>query len=71
MIELTKISGDKITINADEIETVESSHDTTITLKSGKKLLVKESSIVIKEMTISYKNLCYAGLLNLNQIKEL
>jgi len=67
MIELTKISGDKITVNADEIETIESSHDTTITLKSGKKLLVKESSISITELTIAYKNKCYAGLLNLNQ----
>jgi flagellar protein FlbD len=67
MIELTKVSGDRITINAEEIETIESSHDTTITLKSGKKLLVQESSNAIIEMTITYKNKCYAGLLNISQ----
>jgi len=71
MIELTKVSGDKITVNAEEIETVESSHDTTITLKSGKKLLVKESSSIIAELTIAYKKKCYAGLIALQNITEL
>lgn len=65
MIELTKISGDKIIINAEEIETIETSHDSKITLKSGKKIMVKESSEEITAKSIAYKNECYAGLLQL------
>jgi flagellar protein FlbD len=71
MIELTKVSGDKITVNAEEIETVESSHDTTITMKSGKKLLVMESSTIISELTIAYKKKCYAGLIDLQKETDL
>lgn len=71
MIELTKISGDKIVVNAEEIVTIESSHDTTITLKSGKKLLVTESPKEITDKTIAYKQKCYAGLFNISHGKDL
>ena len=71
MIELTKISGDKIIVNADEIEMAESSHDTTITLKSGKKLLVTESQNEIRNKTIAYKQKCYTKLFNISHEKDL
>ncbi len=55
MITLTRIDGSKITVNADEIETVESSYDSTITLKSGKKIIVREDADLIVEKVISYR----------------
>ncbi|MBE2189253.1 MAG: flagellar FlbD family protein [Desulfobulbaceae bacterium] len=62
MIELTKIDGEKILVNADEIETVESAFDTTITLKSGRKIIVKENKTLIAELVILYKRECNKGL---------
>jgi len=59
MITLTKVDGSSIILNADEIETVESSHDSCITLKSGKKILVLESSEEITKKVIQYKRMCY------------
>ena len=43
MIKLTRINGKPFTLNACFIEQVESLPDTTITLTSGKKLIVKDS----------------------------
>lgn len=58
MIKLTKVDGREIVVNAEEIETVESSHDTTITLRSGRKIIVKEAPEVISELVIIYKRTC-------------
>jgi flagellar protein FlbD len=55
MIEITRINGDRITINAEEIEIVETAHDTTISLKSGRKIAVKETSAEITEKVIEYR----------------
>lgn len=55
VIELTKMSGRSVTINAELIETVEETPDTVITLTNGKKFIVKESREEIKELVISYK----------------
>ncbi len=55
MIELTRMNGTKITLNAELIEIVEETPDTVITLTSGKKILVKESRQDIKNLVILYK----------------
>lgn len=55
MIELTKINNVKITINSDIIEVVEETPDTVVTLTTGKKIIVKESRQVVKDLVISYK----------------
>lgn len=68
MIILTKIDSSNITINAEEIETVESTYNSTITLKSGKKIIVKESSEIIIQKVIDYKRQCFNGLTNTNII---
>jgi len=57
MIELTRINGEKITLNAEEIETVETSFDTTVKLRSGRKISVNETSEEITEKVIAYKKL--------------
>lgn len=43
MIELTKLNNQKVVINCDLIEYVEAVPDTTITLTTGNKFVVRES----------------------------
>ena len=70
MITLTKIDSRPITVNADEIESVETLHDTTVSLKSGKKIIVSESSEDIVEMVINYRRKCFNSYFNENDYKE-
>ncbi len=55
MIEVTRLNGKMLTINAEMIERVEESPDTVITLTNGNKLIVKESRQEIKNLVILYK----------------
>ena len=55
MIDVTKLDGKAVTINADLIETMEESPETVITLTTGKKIIVKESRQKIKNLVKSYK----------------
>lgn len=55
MIEVTRLTGTKILINADLIEIVEETPDTVITFTTGRKLIVKESRQQIKSLVKSYK----------------
>ncbi|HDP69620.1 MAG TPA: flagellar protein FlbD [Actinobacteria bacterium] len=54
MIELTRLNGSKLTINAALIETIEATPDTVITLLTGKKIVIKESPDVIVKQTVKY-----------------
>ncbi|MFP4369769.1 MAG: flagellar FlbD family protein [Candidatus Kapaibacterium sp.] len=67
MIILRRINGSEITVNADEIELIESSHDTTVSLKSGKKLIVMENPREITEKVIDYKRKCFTKLPDLDK----
>ncbi len=69
MITLTKIDGTSITLNAEEIEIIESSHDSTITLKSGKKVIVSEKSSEIIDKVIDYKQKCFSSFVNTKDIE--
>ncbi len=44
MIYLTRLNGERIAINVDLIELIEETPDTVITLTTGKKFVVKEST---------------------------
>ena len=55
MIDVTKMNGGSITVNADLIETVEETPDTVLTLTTGKKIIVKESRQEIKNLVILYR----------------
>ena len=55
MIDVTKLNGKEITVNAELIETVEETPDTVITLTTGKKIIVKESRQMIKNLVKLYK----------------
>jgi flagellar protein FlbD len=51
LIKVTKLNGELIYVNPNEIEFIEETPDTVISLKSGKKVLVSEKAqIVIKRM---------------------
>ena len=55
MIEVEKINGEKININIDIIETIESTPDTHICTTTGKRFIVKESIKEIVELIIDFK----------------
>jgi flagellar protein FlbD len=55
MIEVTRLRGSKVVLNAELIETVEETPDTVITLTSGKRYIVSESSDEIIQLVIEYK----------------
>jgi len=44
MIKVTRLSGNEMVVNADLIEFVEASPDTVISLVTGKKIMVKETT---------------------------
>ena len=50
LIEVTKLNDDKIVINSDLIEIMETTPDTVITLNTGRKLIVKESRQEIRNL---------------------
>jgi uncharacterized protein YlzI (FlbEa/FlbD family) len=58
MIILTKIDRSQILVNSDEIEIAEHSHDTTISFKSGKKIIVSESYSEIIRKVAEFKRTC-------------
>jgi flagellar protein FlbD len=55
MIEVTRLRGSKVVLNAELIETIEETPDTVITLTSGKRYIVSESSDEIIQLVIEYK----------------
>jgi len=58
MIDVTRLNGKEITINCELIEVVEETPDTVVTLTTGKKIIVKESRQMIKNLVKSYKREC-------------
>lgn len=73
MIEVTKLNGSKVLINAELIESVEETPDTVISFVTGKKIIVKESRQEIKNLVILYKRdfmMTGPGWLETNQNKE-
>ena len=55
MIALNRLNTQPIMVNADLIETLESTPDTVVTLTSGNKLIVRDSPEEIQTKIIEYK----------------
>lgn len=55
MIEVTRLNEKKIVLNAELIESIESTPDTVLTLTTGKKFIVKEGCQEVKNLVLSYK----------------
>ena len=61
MIEVTRMNGEVLLINADLIEMVEETPDTIISFTNGKKIIVKESRQEIKNLVKSYRKDIFAN----------
>jgi flagellar protein FlbD len=58
VITLHRLNRQEFVLNADLIETIESTVDTLITLTDGKKLLVPDSVDDIVKAVVAYRQLC-------------
>ena len=56
MIQVTQLSGKKYWINPHMIETMECLPDLTLTLLSGRKLIIKDSPEEVIQKIIEYRN---------------
>jgi len=54
MIEVTRLNGSKLMINAALIETIEATPDTIITLITGKKIIIKETPQTVVQRAVKY-----------------
>ncbi|MDA3732593.1 flagellar FlbD family protein [Niameybacter massiliensis] len=59
MITLTKLNGANFSLNAELIESIETTPDTVITTQTGKKYVVQESEEIVIQKVITYKRLIY------------
>ncbi len=60
MIKLNRLNGFEIVINPELIEWIEANPDTTITLATGTKIIVKNSMEVVIEKVMEYRKKLYA-----------
>ena len=66
MIRLTRLNGVEVVVNADLIEFVETTPDTLVTMLTGKKIPVRESTDEVIERVVSYRRATGpAGVTNL------
>ncbi|MCR4989384.1 MAG: flagellar FlbD family protein [Lachnospiraceae bacterium] len=60
MIELTKLSGQKVLVNPDLIELVEETPDTVVAFTTGRKIIVKESRQDVQNLVKSFRKDVFA-----------
>lgn len=61
MIQVTRLNNETFYVNPDQIETIEETPDTVVSLESGRKLVVTESTDEIIKRIIQYKQRVLAG----------
>jgi len=61
VISLTKINGTPFVVNAELIQTIENTPDTMLTMLSGEKLVVKESTQEVVDRALAYKQRIFLG----------
>jgi len=57
MIKITLLNGQQLIINAELLEAVETAHDTILTLTTGRKITVHDSSDEIVDKVIAYRQM--------------
>ncbi len=57
MIEVTRLDGKVYFVNPHQIEYIECNPDTTLTMLSGKRLVVREDYDVVAERIVDYRRL--------------
>lgn len=61
MISLKRLNKEAFMVNCDLIEFIEETPDTVISMASGRKIVVNESSEEIKRLVIEYKRQIYCA----------
>ncbi|MDR1558094.1 MAG: flagellar FlbD family protein [Clostridiales bacterium] len=61
MIRITKLNGQKLTINCELIQAIEETPDTTITMTTGDKYIAVESIDEINRQVVAYKQGIYGS----------
>ena len=59
MIALIRLNGQPLMVNADLIESVESTPDTVVTLTSGNKLIVRDTMEELQAKIVEFKRKIY------------
>ena len=69
MILLHKLNGNQVIINAELIESVETTPDTVINLVTGNRFIVKESKEEVMNLVIEYRKKVYSERKIINPIE--
>ena len=67
MLEVTRLNGQKIVINCELIEYIDANPDTTITLTTTNKFVVKESIEEVIDKIVQYKNKVFSQAIKIVQ----
>jgi flagellar protein FlbD len=62
MIEVTRLNGQNVVVNAELIATVEAMPDTLITITNGHQIIVKESVGEVIERAVAYRRRVLSAL---------
>ncbi len=62
MINLTRLNGAEIVVNADVVESLEATPDTVLSLTSGQKLAVQETISEVVEKVVLYQRRVHTAL---------
>lgn len=61
MMKLTRFDGSEIVVNVDQVEFIEGTPDTVISLMSSRKILVRESVDEVISKAVAYKQRIFLG----------
>lgn len=61
MIAVTRLNGSRLYVNAEQIEFIESTPDTVLTLLNGTKLLIKEKPEDVVKAVLEFKQAAYGA----------
>lgn len=64
MIRLTRLNSHALTINSDLIKFIENAPDTVLTLTSGEKIVVRESTDDVLQRIIAFRRAVLTGILS-------
>ena len=62
MIKLTRLNNQPLVVNSDLIKSMENAPDTVLTLVTGDKIIVRESTEQVLERVIEFRRAVLAGL---------
>ena len=72
---MTRLNPEKLVVNSDLIELIEITPDTILTLTTGKKLMVRESSDEIIKLVLDYRErvgirIAHPGMTNCGPVRD-